>query len=125
AISTLMGDGEALYHVMTGERFDGRRAKELGVVNEAVPAARLKERTRELAKVLLDKNPTVLRQARMAYKYAREMSWEHASEYLTAKGDQTTFVDPEKGRAQGMTQFLDQKTFKPGLGHYKRPESGE
>jgi len=125
AISTLMGDREALYHVMTGERFDGRRAKELGLVNEAVPAARLKERTRELAKVLLDKNPTVLRQARMAYKYAREMSWEHASEYLTAKGDQTTFVDPEKGRAQGMTQFLDQKTFKPGLGHYKRPESGE
>ena len=122
AISTLIGDREALYYVMTGEKFDGRRAQELGLVNEAVPAERLRERTRELARILLEKNPTVLRQARMAYKYAREMDWELAAEYLTAKGDQTTFVDPEKGRDQGLTQFLDTKTFKPGLGHYHRAE---
>lgn len=122
AISTLMGDREALYYVMTGEKFDGRRAKELGLVNEAVPKDRLKERTRELAKILVEKNPTVLRQARMAYKYAREMNWEQAAEYLTAKGDQTTFVDKEKGREQGLTQFLDTKTFKPGHGHYQREE---
>ncbi|MGD9811753.1 MAG: p-hydroxycinnamoyl CoA hydratase/lyase, partial [Sphingobium sp.] len=97
AISTLMGDREALYYVMTGEKFDGKRARELGLVNEAVPKAKLKERTRELALVLAEKNPTVLRQARMAYKFSREMNWELAAEYLTAKGDQTTFVDPEKG----------------------------
>jgi trans-feruloyl-CoA hydratase/vanillin synthase len=120
AISTLMGDRQALYYVMTGEKFDGKRAQELGLVNEAVPTDKLKERTRELALILADKNPTVLRQARMAYKYAREMNWELAAEYLTAKGDQTTFVDVEKGRAQGMTQFLDEKTFKPGHGHYNR-----
>ena len=123
AISTLMGDREALYYVMTGEKFDGKRAKELGLVNEAVPTDKLRERTRELALILADKNPTVLRQARMAYKYAREMNWELAAEYLTAKGDQTTFGDVEKGRAQGMTQFLDEKTFKPGHGHYNRDAS--
>lgn len=123
AISTLMGDREALYYVMTGEKFDGKRAKELGLVNEAVPTDKLRERTRELALILADKNATVLRQARMAYKYAREMNWELAAEYLTAKGDQTTFVDVEKGRAQGMTQFLDEKTFKPGHGHYNRDAS--
>jgi trans-feruloyl-CoA hydratase/vanillin synthase len=120
AISTLMGDREALYYVMTGENFDGKRAKELGLVNEAVPADKLKERTRELAKVLIDKNPTTLRQARMAYKYAREMNWELAAEYLTAKVDQTTFVDREKGREKGMVQFLDEKSYKPGLGNYNR-----
>jgi trans-feruloyl-CoA hydratase/vanillin synthase len=122
AISTLMGDREALYYVMTGEKFDGRRAKELGLVNEAVPGAALKARTRELAKILVDKNPTVLRQARMAYKYSRELNWEQAAEYLTAKADQTTFVDKEKGREQGLSQFLDSKTFKPGHGHYNREE---
>ncbi|MBC2778871.1 p-hydroxycinnamoyl CoA hydratase/lyase [Parasphingopyxis marina] len=120
AISTLMGDREALYYVMTGEKFDGTRAAEVGLVNQAVPAEELKDRTRELAKNLLEKNPTVLRQARMAYKYAREMNWEQAAEYLTAKGDQTTFVDTEKGRDKGLTQFLDEKTFKPGLGNYER-----
>jgi trans-feruloyl-CoA hydratase/vanillin synthase len=122
AISTLMGDREALYYVMTGEKFDGRRAKELGLVNEAVPGATLKARTRELARILIDKNPTVLRQARMAYKYSRELNWEQAAEYLTAKADQTTFVDKEKGREQGLSQFLDSKTFKPGHGHYNREE---
>jgi feruloyl-CoA hydratase/lyase len=120
AISTLMGDRQALYYVMTGEQFNGARAVELGLVNEAVPKEKLRARTTELAKVLLSKNPTAMRQTRMAYKYARELNWEQAAEYLTAKGDQTTFVDKERGREQGMKQFLDDKTYRPGMGHYKR-----
>jgi trans-feruloyl-CoA hydratase/vanillin synthase len=120
AISTLMGDRKALYYVMTGEQFNGAKAAELGLVNEAVPASQLRQRTTELARSLLKKYPTVLRQARMAYKYAREMSWEQAAEYLTAKVDQTNFVDPEKGKEQGLQQFLDQKSFRPGHGSYKR-----
>jgi trans-feruloyl-CoA hydratase/vanillin synthase len=120
AISTVMGDRQALYYVMTGEQFNGTKAVELGLVNEAVPADRLKQRTTELARNLLSKNPTVLRQARIAYKYVREMNWEQAAEYLTAKADQTHFVDPEKGRAKGLKQFLDDKTYRPGLGNYAR-----
>lgn len=120
AISTVMGDRQALYYVMTGEQFNGTKAVELGLVNEAVPAERLKQRTTEVARNLLGKNPTVLRQARIAYKYVREMNWEQAAEYLTAKMDQTHFVDPEKGREQGLKQFLDQKSFRPGLGNYAR-----
>src|SRR5690606_22304695 len=116
AVSTLLNDRKALYYIMTGEQFDGKVAEQLGLVNEAVPADRLRERTVELCKVLLAKNPTVLRQARMAYKYVREMTWEESAEYLTAKADQTTFVDPERGREKGLSQFLDQKTFKPGHG---------
>ena len=65
---------------------------------------------------------TVLRQARMAYKYVREMTWEESAEYLTAKADQTTFVDPEKGREKGLSQFLDTKTYRPGHGAYTREE---
>ena len=122
AIATLMGDRQALYYVMTGEQFDGAHAVELGLVNEAVPKERLRARTAEIARTLLGKNPTVLRQARMAYKYAREMNWEQAAEYLTAKVDQTNFVDPEGGKQEGLKQFLDEKKFRPGMGNYKRPE---
>ncbi|KAA9383669.1 p-hydroxycinnamoyl CoA hydratase/lyase [Neorhizobium galegae] len=122
AISTLMNDRKAMYYVMTGEKFGGKMAEQLGLVNEAVPADKLRERTVEIARVLLDKNPTVLRQARMAYKYVREMTWEESAEYLTAKADQTTFVDPEKGREKGLSQFLDTKTYRPGHGAYKREE---
>ncbi|WP_037084882.1 p-hydroxycinnamoyl CoA hydratase/lyase [Neorhizobium vignae] len=122
AISTLMNDRKAMYYVMTGEKFGGRMAEQLGLVNEAVPADKLRERTVEIARVLLEKNPTVLRQARMAYKYVREMTWEESAEYLTAKADQTTFVDPEKGREKGLSQFLDTKTYRPGHGAYKRED---
>lgn len=122
AISTVMGDREAMYYVMTGEKFSGARAAILGLVNEAVPSEKLVERTRELAKVLLEKNPTVLRQARMAYKYARYMDWEQAAEYLTAKMDQLAFVDPEKGKEKGLKQFLDEKAFQPGHGAYSRKD---
>ena len=116
-----MNDRDALYYIMTGENFDGRKAAaEMGLVNEAVPLAQLEERTRKLAKMLLDKNPTVLRAAKLSYKYIREMTWEESAEYLTAKLDQTTLVDTEKGRELGMEHFLDTKTYKPGLGHYPR-----
>jgi trans-feruloyl-CoA hydratase/vanillin synthase len=120
AVSTLMTDRKALYYIMTGETFDGAMAEQLGLVNEAVPPERLRERTVELARVLLSKNPTVLRQARMAYKYIREMSWEESAEYLTAKSDQTTFIDPERGREKGLKDFLDDKAYRPGFETYNR-----
>jgi trans-feruloyl-CoA hydratase/vanillin synthase len=120
ALSTLVNDRKALYYIMTGEQFDGRVAAELGLVNRAVPLATLTEHTRALAKTLLGKNPAVLRAAKLSYKYIREMTWEEAAEYLTAKNDQTTMVDPERGRERGISEFLDTKTYKPGLGNYPR-----
>jgi len=48
------------------------------------------------------------------------MTWDESAEYLAAKSDQLRVVDPEKGRAEGMKQFLDEKTYRPGLGAYKR-----
>lgn len=108
---------------MTGETFTGKRAAEIGLVNEAVPAARLRERVTQLARTLMDKNPAVLRAAKTAYRHAAEMPWEQAGDYLMAKVDQATFHDPERGRAQGMKQFLDDKTYRPGLQPYRRETS--
>jgi trans-feruloyl-CoA hydratase/vanillin synthase len=122
AVAQLVRERDAMYLVMTGEPFDGKRAAEIGLVNEAVPRAQLRERVVQLAKVLMDKNPTVLRTAKQAYRQAAEMPWEQAGDYLMAKADQSTFADPERGRAQGMKQFLDEKTYRPGLGAYRREE---
>jgi trans-feruloyl-CoA hydratase/vanillin synthase len=120
ALATLANDRHALYYIMTGEQFGGKDAVAMGLVNQSVPLAQLKDHTRRLAKTLLGKNPTVLRAAKNAYKYVREMTWEESAEYLTAKVDQTSFVDPERGREKGLSQFLDTKTYKPGLGNYRR-----
>lgn len=120
AVAALVRERDAMYYVMTGENFNGRRAAEIGLVNEAVPLAQLRERTRELAKVLMKKNPLVLRQAKIAYRMAAEMTWEQAADYLIAKVDQGTFRDAENGRNTAMSQFLDEKSFKPGLDSYRR-----
>ena len=66
--------------------------------------------------------PVSLRQAKTAFKYAEEMPWDAAGEYLMAKSDQTTFNDPERGREKGMSQFLDEKSYKPGLSTYRRDD---
>jgi trans-feruloyl-CoA hydratase/vanillin synthase len=120
AVSGMINHRAALYYIMTGETFDGRRAAEIGLVNEAVPRERLRARTRELAQVLIAKNPTALKAAKHAYRRVLDMSWDDAEDYLFAKIDQSVFLDPEKGRQKGMSQFLDDKTYKPGLGAYRR-----
>jgi trans-feruloyl-CoA hydratase/vanillin synthase len=84
--------------------------------------ARLRERTTELAKVLLEKNPGVLKAAKHAYRRVLDMSWDDAEDYLAAKIDQSRFLDPTQGRERGMKQFLDDKTYKPGLGAYRRDD---
>ena len=121
-LSTVMNDRKALYYVMTGETFDGRKAAELGVVTESVPRERLRARTVEIARTLMQKSPTALRQCKISYKYAREMPWDAAAEYLLAKNDQSAYIDPEGGRAKGMAQFLDEKSYRPGLGPFRREE---
>jgi len=122
ALAATMSLREAMYYVMTGETFDGKKAAQMGIVNEAVPRAKLKERTRELAKILLAKNPTVLRAAKQAVRHVQDMPWELSDEYLMAKGAQARLLDPENGRSQGLTQFLDEKSFRPGLKPMRRDE---
>ncbi|WP_366524212.1 p-hydroxycinnamoyl CoA hydratase/lyase [Brevundimonas sp.] len=120
AVAEVMNHRAALYYIMTGEPFGGQVARETGLVNESVPLARLRERTRELAKVLLGKNPTVIRQAKNAFKRIGVMDWDLAEDYLAAKAEQTAAQDPEGGRNKGMKQFLDEKSIRPGLDTYRR-----
>jgi len=122
AVSTVMNSRDALYYIMTGKTFGGARAAQMGLVNESVPRAALRDHTRALALTLLEKNPIVLRQAKVAFKQAREMDWDMADDYLMAKQEQGRFQDPERGREQGIRQFLDEKSYKPGLGAYRREE---
>jgi trans-feruloyl-CoA hydratase/vanillin synthase len=119
-LSQLMGRRAALHAIMTGIPFDGKKAAATGLVNESVPLGRLRERTRELAKVLLEKNPTVLHQAKVAFRNVEDMSWEMALDYLGAKNEQGILIDPEQGRQQGLKQFLDDKSYRPGLTSMKR-----
>jgi len=120
SVAMALTQRKALYYIMTGENFDGREAENIGLVNFAVPKDQLVERTKKLAAVLMEKNPHVLRACKVGYHYVRDMQWDMAAEYLHAKSDQAKYMDPEKGAAKGMSQFIDEKSYRPGLGAYDR-----
>lgn len=113
---------DAALYIMTGRNFTGAKAAEMGLVCEAVPAAELRDHTRKLAQELLEKNPVVLNAAKTALKKVPDMSWEVAEDYLVAKGAQTKMADKSGGRNKGIAQFLDEKSYKPGLGAYRRDD---
>jgi trans-feruloyl-CoA hydratase/vanillin synthase len=118
AIET-MGYRNVLYYTMTGESFDGKKAAAMGLVNESVPLAELRERTRALAKSLLEKNQTILRAAKIAAKRVKYMDWEVSADYLYAKLGEALHMGGSENRANAMKAFLDDKTFKPGLQHFE------
>ena len=120
SVAMALAQRVALYYILTGDNFDGKRAAEIGLVNHAVPADELRSAVRALATKLIKKNPAVLRAAKTAYHHVRGMSWESSYEYLIAKSDQTKFRDPEKGDQKGMSQFIDEKRYRPGLQTYDR-----
>ena len=120
SVAAALQQRKALYYIMTGDTFDGKEAEKIGLVNFSVPREEMRARVIALANKLMEKNPHVLRACKVGYHYTREMSWDMAAEYLAAKIDATKFRDPEKGAVKGMEQFLDEKSYRPGLGAYRR-----
>ena len=111
---------DGLYHAMTGDPFDGRKAAEMRLVNFSVPADQLRDETVKLARKLMEKNPWALRATKQAYKLVRGMDYSQAEDYLAAKGAQIKMQDRESGYDEGIKHFIDDKTYKPGLGPMAR-----
>jgi len=122
AVMETIGYRQALYLTMTGEQFDGKRAAEMGLVNEAVPLAGLRARTEELARALLKKNQPVLRGAKIAMKQVRHMDWDMSADYLYAKMGEALQLGAGENREKAMKAFLDDKKFRPGVEHFEETE---
>jgi feruloyl-CoA hydratase/lyase len=121
--SELLGFRNAMYHAMMGENLTGKQAAEQGLVNEALPANQLQARVTEVAKVLLAKNATALRATKWAVRRVREMTYDNAEDFLIRAQESANSFDSE-GRKEATRQFIDQKTFKPGLGAYDKNKGG-
>lgn len=116
----LMPMRKAMYHALLGENLSGREAEAAGLVNESVPADRLEARVAEVAHKLLKKNWETLKATKDAMRRVREMTYENAEEYLIRAQEALNWHDRSGGRHAGMKQFLDEKSFKPGLGEYDK-----
>jgi len=115
-IADVMAHRDAMFYAMTGRTFDGVKAVEMKLANIAVPGDRLREETIALARELMEKNPVVLAYTKQAVRAVRTMDTEQAYEYLRAKIQALQFMDRDGTRERGMTEFLDKKTYRPGLG---------
>ena len=114
---------DAVWYAMTGEPLNGKQAAAIRLINKSVPRDQLRSETMALAASLAKKNPQTLRTIKESLRFVRGMSIEQAADYLLAKERELRFLDPESGRARAMTQFLDEKTYRPGLGEYRRDET--
>lgn len=119
----LMPMRDAMYHAMTGELITGKKACEWRLVNESVPLADLEARVIQLANVLLEKNPVALKATKDAIRRVKEMTYDNAEDFLVRAQEAANSFDND-GRKEGIKQFIDDKTYKPGLGVYDRSKQG-
>ena len=77
-ITDLLHPRDALFHIMTGRKFDAKRAAEMKFINYAVPRAKLMDEVYSLADELKDKHPEVLRLAKETYKYGKSFTFEES-----------------------------------------------
>ena len=117
--TTLMPMRTAMYHALLGENMDGQAAARAGLVNESVPLAQLEARVTEVARKLLQKNWATLKATKDAVRRVMEMPYDAAEDYLVRAQEALNSQDGG-GRKEGMRQFLEEKSYKPGLGHYDK-----
>ncbi len=117
--TNLMSFRNAMYHAMMGQNLSGQEAAAQGLVNESVPLAQLKDRVTEVANVLLEKNPVALKATKDAVRRVSEMTFDNAEDYLIRAQEAANSFDPT-GRKEGIRQFIDEKSYKPGLGAYDK-----
>ncbi len=111
---------DAMWYAISGDTFTGKQAKAMKFINFSVPRAKLRSETVRIAKKLMQKNPWAIRYTKEAMRSVRHMSMDQAADYLKVKSEALQRVDQEQGRQEGMRQFLDSKSFRPGIGTYKR-----
>lgn len=115
----LLSFRRAMYHALMGENIDGRTAAEWGLVNEALPASKLEDRVLEVANTLMEKNPIALKATKDAIRRVGEMTYDNAEDFLVRAQEAANSFDNE-GRKEGIKQFIDEKSYKPGLGAYDK-----
>jgi trans-feruloyl-CoA hydratase/vanillin synthase len=109
---------KAMYHAMMGENLTGRQAEEQGLITEAVPAERLKDRVLEICEALKKKDGHALRATKWVMRRIVDMTYDNALEYQIRTQEALHSFGGKEARKEATKQFLDEKSYKPGLGTF-------
>jgi len=115
----LLSARDAMYMALTGDAIDGKTAAAWRLVNESVPIDQLEDRVEELCKCILEKSPVAIKATKDAVRRVKDMTYDNAEDYLVRAQEAANYFDND-ARKEGIKQFIDDKTYKPGLGAYKR-----
>jgi len=102
----IVGMGRAKEMILTGARWDARRALEVGLVSEVVPGARLMEAARATAGRVLELGPLAVRLAKRALNASMEMPLRAGLLHESAL-QAITFESADK--REGTTAFLEKR----------------
>eukprot|EP01037_Dinobryon_pediforme_P010445 gene10445-10513_t len=98
-----------------GETLSGLDAAAQGLVTEAVPADQLHARVLAIAEALLKKDPHALRSTKWTMRRMVDMTYDNALDYQIRAQEALHSFGGAAARKEATKQFLDDKTFKPGL----------
>ncbi len=102
----LVGLGKAMQLILTGDRVDAKTAKEIGLVDDAVPHEELERRTLELANKIAEKAPVAVRLAKEAVKASVRMPLDQGLRF-----EQSLFsvVFSTEDKEEGVRAFLEKR----------------
>lgn len=101
-----LGRKDAMELMLTGERIDAGRAKEMGVVNQVVAAGALDEATMALARKVAGYSPAVLRLGRQAFYKTQDMGF---SEALATLHNELSLNVMSEDAAEGVMAFMGRR----------------
>lgn len=121
-ITEALGYRDALDLCLTGRVFKGPEAARLRLVNESVPRAKLRERTDELARELMSKDPEAFRITKQAVRRVQRMSFDEAYDYLGGKIAELRQAGQDRAYQKGISQFIDDKSYRPVYQSFRHGE---
>jgi enoyl-CoA hydratase/carnithine racemase len=107
AVSRSVGRKRALQMLLTGETIDAATAVDWGLINEAVPADRLRARVDELAEQIADASPLTLEIGKQAFYRQIDLPQDEA--YREMAGTMATNAVTCDAQ-EGITAFLEKRT---------------
>jgi enoyl-CoA hydratase/carnithine racemase len=92
--------------IYTGEAIDAATAERIGLVNRVVPAARLLEETKALARKILEQGPAAIALAKACLRASVEMPLSAGLDFETAAFG---VVGSTHDKEEGMRAFIEKR----------------
>jgi enoyl-CoA hydratase len=102
----LVGTGNAMRLILTGELIDAREALRIGLVDVVVPDAELKTRVTEMARAIAAHSPVALRLAKAGIRAASEMSLDAG---LAFERELFITAFSSEDKTEGVAAFLEKR----------------